>query len=912
MRKWIGRALFALMIIGLPTTSLAKETTALGDLKEQKNINQEITDSMNIDVQRGFGIEKLQTEIPSFKSASGAQSFTLSDTMTAVLDENGVLTISGSGDMPTYTSYANTPWYNMRANIVKIVVGDGITSISDQAFATCYAVTEVSLGDSVERIGSGAFCECSKLKTISLPDSLKSIDSGAFADATALATIEFGKGLETIGTYAFQGTAITDLAIPEGVTKISDYVFFESAVKSVTIPKSATSVGCIGYGAKALSEITVQPGNTTVVAQDGILYSADMTTLISYPAGKANKTFTIPKTVTTLATGSFYYAVNLTSIYMGDHVKTIEDWVFCGSGLTSATIPDSVTALGYGPFDQCVNLVSAVIGAGIKETPYRMFQDCTNLETVTFKEGLEIIGMRCMMNCNKVKNVKLPSTVTSISGYAFYNCKNLTSINIPENVTYIGANAFYGCNNISYVIPERLTLMDDGSYRVVANLTISGTYHYEKAYEVLKLVNAERAAVGAKPLVMDKDLLDAAMLRSAETCIMFSHSRPNGQSYSSLSSKIRGENIAAGNNTAKSTMNQWMNSPGHKANILTSGYTSIGIGCFSQGGVCFWVQVFGTGTPEAVAQPKDTDVTKKIQIDATRDYELYFPHSNAKVGIGEEEKFKVGIINGGWSYVYAVLEPVDMGWSSNNTAIMTVKDDGTVRGVAKGVASLRFWLKENPSCSGSGQVSVFVNKDKKGNTINVDEEDGEKFVYNNAEYEITNIEKKTIAYVNNEKKSAKTISIPATVKVNGKSYKVTAIAEGAFKGNKKITTVKLGKNVTTIGKEAFMNCTKLKTVKMNSKVTTIEDAAFKNCKTLSSFTMPKTLKKIGKQAFYGCKKMKTLTIKTTKLTNSSVGKQAFKKTYAKMKIKAPKSKCKSYKTILRKKGISKKATIKKL
>ena len=79
MRKWIGRALFALMIIGLPTTSLAKETTALGDLKQQKNISQEITDSMNVDIQRGFGIEKLQTEIPSFKSASGTQSFTLSE-----------------------------------------------------------------------------------------------------------------------------------------------------------------------------------------------------------------------------------------------------------------------------------------------------------------------------------------------------------------------------------------------------------------------------------------------------------------------------------------------------------------------------------------------------------------------------------------------------------------------------------------------------------------------------------------------------------------------------------------------------------------------------------------------------------------------------------------------------------------
>lgn len=912
MRKWIGRALFALMIIGLPTTSLAKETTALGDLKQQKNISQEITDSMNVDIQRGFGIEKLQTEIPSFKSASGTQSFTLSDTMTAVLDENGVLTISGSGDMPTYTSYKNTPWYNVRANIVKIVVGDGITSISDQVFATCYAVTEVSLGNSVESIGSGAFCECSKLKSISFPDSLKSIASGAFADATALAAIEFGKGLETIGTYAFQGTAITDLVIPEGVTAIEDYILIGAAVKSVTIPKSATSVGCIGYGAKNLEKIAVQSGNTAFVAQDNVLYNYDMTKLISYPAGKTNTTFTVPKTVTTLGTGAFYCALNLATIHIGEHVKTLEDWVFYGSGLTSVIIPDSVTTMGYGPFDQCASLVSAVIGAGIKETPYRIFQDCTNLESVTFKEGLEIIGMRCMMNCNKIKTVKLPSTVKSISGYAFYNCKNLTTINIPTSVTYIGADAFYGCNSISYSIPEHLTLMDDGSYRIVANLTISGTYHYEKAYEVLKLVNAERAAVGAKPLVMDKDLLDAAMLRSAETCILFSHSRPSGQSYSSLCSKIRGENIAAGNSTAKSTMNQWMNSPGHKSNILSENYTSIGIGCFSQGGVCFWVQVFGEGTADEAAQPKDTDVVKQIQIDASQSYELYFPYSNAKVGVDEEEKFKVGIINGGWSYVYAVLEPVGMEWSSNNTSIMTVKNDGTVRGVAKGVVSLSFWLKENPSCRGAGQVTVFVNKDKKGNTINVDEEDGEKFVYKKADYEITSIRDKTVAYLSSTKTTGNTITIPATVKVNGETYKVTTIKAAAFKSNKKLTKVNLGKNVTTIEKEAFMNCSKLKSVKMNSKLTTIEEAAFKNCKTLSSFTMPKTLKYIGKQAFYGCRKMKTLTIKTTKLKNSTVGKQAFKKTYAKMKIKAPKSKCKSYKTILRKKGLSKKATIKKL
>jgi hypothetical protein len=60
------------------------------------------------------------------------------------------------------------------------------------------------------------------------------------------------------------------------------------------------------------------------------------------------------------------------------------------------------------------------------------------------------------------------------------------------------------------------------------------------------------------------------------------------------------------------------------------------------------------------------------------------------------------------------------------------------------------------------------------------------------------------------------VIIPASITVNGKTYKVTAIANGAFKNNKKLTSVVIGKNVVSVGKEAFKGCTKLKKVTVKS------------------------------------------------------------------------------------------------
>lgn len=115
--------------------------------------------------------------------------------------------------------------------------------------------------------------------------------------------------------------------------------------------------------------------------------------------------------------------------------------------------------------------------------------------------------------------------------------------------------------------------------------------------QVAELVNRERESNGLSPLVYRSDLQPAADTRANEIVSVLSHTRPDGSScftvigedvfYSAL-----GENIAAGYRSAEAVMNGWMNSPGHRANILSDSFTGIAVGLVSDGGTRYWVQLF--------------------------------------------------------------------------------------------------------------------------------------------------------------------------------------------------------------------------------------------------------------------------------------------------------------------------------
>ena len=114
--------------------------------------------------------------------------------------------------------------------------------------------------------------------------------------------------------------------------------------------------------------------------------------------------------------------------------------------------------------------------------------------------------------------------------------------------------------------------------------------------QVIELVNQERAKRGISPLKKDDEMMDTADVRAAELEVLFSHDRPDGSDSDTAYPDgvgYRGENIAMGQRTPAQVMNSWMNSPGHKRNILDPNYTVIGVGYSKKNGTPHWVQNFG-------------------------------------------------------------------------------------------------------------------------------------------------------------------------------------------------------------------------------------------------------------------------------------------------------------------------------
>ena len=159
-----------------------------------------------------------------------------------------------------------------------------------------------------------------------------------------------------------------------------------------------------------------------------------------------------------------------------------------------------------------------------------------------------------------------------------------------------------------------------------------------------------------------------------------------------------------------------------------------------------------------------------------------------------------------------------------------------------------------------------------------------------AAYKVTSANGKTpaVQYIAPKSGVKGTVTVPLEVTIDGVTYKVTSIADNAFKGNKKLKKVVVGSNITSIGKNAFAGCT-----------------------SLTSITIGKNVTKIGKNAFTGCKKLKSITIKTKKLTTKTVKKGAFNGISKKVVVKVPKSKYKTYKKLLPAKGLKKAAKIRK-
>jgi uncharacterized protein YkwD len=145
-----------------------------------------------------------------------------------------------------------------------------------------------------------------------------------------------------------------------------------------------------------------------------------------------------------------------------------------------------------------------------------------------------------------------------------------------------------------------LLLIVQMTVSALANATASGksvqtavVYSPSLADEVVRQVNAERERAGLRALRVSAELSRAARVRAVEITRKFSHTRPDGSAWRTVSSAAYGENIAVGQRTADKVMAAWLTSSGHRANLLRASYGSIGVCAVISEGVTYWVQLFG-------------------------------------------------------------------------------------------------------------------------------------------------------------------------------------------------------------------------------------------------------------------------------------------------------------------------------
>ncbi len=171
--------------------------------------------------------------------------------------------------------------------------------------------------------------------------------------------LEFNSSTGTITGYISGEGALN---IPEkinGVTvnRIGDSAFTSSELTSINIPSSVTSIGEYPFGAcLGLTFINVDSSNPKYTSQNGVLFSKDLKTIVTYPAGKKG-TYTIPDSVTSIGNKAFLSCMELTSITIPNSVTSIGNSAFAGcSRLTSINIPSSVTSIGFNAFWICLEL----------------------------------------------------------------------------------------------------------------------------------------------------------------------------------------------------------------------------------------------------------------------------------------------------------------------------------------------------------------------------------------------------------------------------------------------------------------------------------------------------------------------------------------------------------------------------
>ncbi len=374
--------------------------------------------------------------------------------------KNGVLTISGEGEMSDYVK-KQEPWYAYAPEITSVVVKPGITHIGEYAFFNFEKVQSITLPDTVTSIGMYAFDGCFTMPSFVMPDSVTDLGMHAFSSNEELKSIKLSSNLKAIYSCTFSDNkSLTEIEIPESVKLLDERTFLNcsmlekvvlhdglemiyencfsgcSVLTDITIP---ATVYYIGYGAFTGTPIIAEDK----YGSDGALYLG--TALLAYTRTGYNPSCTIAPGTTVIGSDAFF-----------DH-----------RSMTSVSIPQTVLGIGDEAFKGCNQLEGIVIPESVRYIGDSAFYNCAKLEgPVRLSSCIRYIGERAFYGCSSIKEVEINnilSSFTAIKEWCFRKCTALEKVSFTGKITSIETLAFDGDTALREI---RMDVSDPSSFSI--------------------------------------------------------------------------------------------------------------------------------------------------------------------------------------------------------------------------------------------------------------------------------------------------------------------------------------------------------------------------------------------------------------------------------------------------------------
>lgn len=401
-----------------------------------------------------------------------------------------------------YYSVRNPKFYIDGELIDKLVIPDGVTSISNYAFAGWSFLESVTLPDSITTIGNFAFYRCVSLTSITIPSSVMNIGDDAFLYCYALievcnkSSLNIVVGSTNNGYVGYYADQIIKDEFHSNLIYAGDYLLYcgsnyfgtpyeylmkylgdDSEIKY--LPSRCKIWPYAFYGNTQITSVTIPPN--VEIGDNAFMDCTSLTsvTLSGYGISIGDNAFkgcyslveVCNKSPLKILAGSEahggigYYAEHIITDESDSYLKIVGDFVFYDDGANvylvkyvgsdaEITLPDYDNGKEYSvckeAFRDNDKITKVVIPYPVISIGDNAFMHCTSLTNVAIGNSVISIGLRAFYGCHSLTNLTIGNSVTTIENGAFMGCSSLTNITIPESLRNVGNNIFDGCNSLQY------------------------------------------------------------------------------------------------------------------------------------------------------------------------------------------------------------------------------------------------------------------------------------------------------------------------------------------------------------------------------------------------------------------------------------------------------------------------------